>query len=166
MPNWDGLNTEEDWAARLREMSATARDALGSGERPRILDAKKDLIAFIDASPSAFDGELDGLAEDLVDALGKATIEEAFAALDRSTAALARLSKALRERAEANVGAADALRLTRSRAAVTAMNETVDRVEELRRELGEGEGAQQLAEAIDRVVTSIRTLRDRIGGGS
>ena len=164
MSEFDGITGFDGWRAKLDELVTAAEEAaVAEGIQSRLAVAKR-LNAFVKASapnsPEIL--ALDDIANSTRSALLNASIEERLQSLAERQGELAALTKKLALISDAANEAAASIRLEKAHGVVTALTESVKSLQAFRKVLEDESTDAELGAAIDKLVTSIQSLRSKV----
>lgn len=164
-PNWKTLKGVEPWLKELKLLLAEANKAAEKDDFDPRLEVSEFLAGFIQESwPQTPDmDELDELAQETVNSLMLADIQQRLGAIVSRTTEYAKLAKDFDARAERNAAAADSIRLKGVQQLIDATTQTVISAKALAASLDNSKtDEKKLVALIEETVGAVEKLRSQV----
>lgn len=160
---WDGIEGVEGWRAKLESLLREAEALPANANVQTRLKMNRRLTDFqLRSTPNSDDIlELDAIAEAARAAVIKAGIDERLEGLAEGSAALARFTKQLRQRAASLEADARSLRFERADKAVQSLTDTIRTVRDLIDTL-DAAAEDDLVKKSERLITTLQNFRSEI----
>jgi len=166
-PNWETLKGVDAWSEELKLLLAQAREAAQAASAQPRLDVAALLAGFIQESwpQTAEMDKLDGLAQQTVNDLMLATIDERLGAIASRTTDFVKLAKELNGAAAGAESAAASIRLEGVKSLIDSTTQTIASAKALAASLDESaQDEKKIVDLIERTITAVEKLRTGVAG--
>lgn len=160
---WDGIEGVEGWRAKLESLLREAEALPANADVQTRLKMNRRLTEFqLRSTPNTDEIlELDAIAEAARAAVIKAGIDERLEGLAEGSAALARFTKQLRDRAASLQADARSLRFERADAAVRSITDSIKSIRDLIAAMDIASD-EDLVKKSERLITTLQNFRGEI----
>jgi hypothetical protein len=166
-PNWETLKGVDAWSAELKLLLQQAREAAQAASAQPRLDVAAFLAGFIQESwpQTAEMDKLDALAQQTVNDLMLATIDERLGAIASRTTDFVKLAKELDGAAAGAESAAASIRLEGVKNLIDSTTQTIASAKALAASLDESvQDEKKIADLVERTVAAVERLRTGVAG--
>ncbi len=163
MTEFDNISGFDGWGTKLMALLEEAENlGANASVQDRLALSRRFRQFIVESHPNTDDiMELDAIAKEAASAVLKQGIEERLGAIAGRTAELTQLTKGVERRALQLEAAASSIRLESATRAVNSLTDSVGKLKELLSDL-QAQGAEDLRESVERAVTAIQSIRNRI----
>ncbi len=163
MTEFDNISGFDGWSTSLMALLEEAENLSAKASvQDRLALSRRFRQFIVESHPNTDDiMELDAIAKEAASAVLKQGIEERLGTIAGRTAELTQLTKGVERRARQLETAAASIRLESATRAVNSLTDSVGKLKELLSDL-QDQGAEDLRESVERAVTAILSIRNRI----